>query len=151
MIIGSICVAPCCTDRFIFVITHSLSSTAARLIEHVMVALLHNLYKFSHSVSTRLQPQTPLWSQGFQFGQSMLTAFMDMHQGQAIGSIKIHQIVCWKSSLLVKLGCVFPEGMELQELFVKVFVAIANQSSLNCIASDAMLQNMQRLIVSDKG
>jgi hypothetical protein len=43
---------------------------------------------------------------------------------------------------LVKIGCVFPEGKKLQESFVEVFVAITDQASPYCVASDAMRSNM---------
>jgi hypothetical protein len=120
------------------------------LMEHVTVALLRDLYEFSHTVSSRTH-QSPRRSETYPFTQNSLTEFVSSHDGEAIGHIKIHQIMCWKSSLLIKIGCVFPDGNELRESFVEIFVAIADQSSPHCVASDAMGSNMQRLIISGKG
>lgn len=130
------------------------------LMEHVTVALLRDLYEFSHIVASTpsqdMKPagsntNPPARSQTFPLGQDSLAEFIDRHDGDAIGQIRIHQINCWRSNLLVKIGCVFPEGTEIRESFVEVFVSIADQSSPHCVASDAMGSNMQRLIVSAKG
>jgi hypothetical protein len=130
------------------------------LMEHVTVALLRDLYEFSHIVASTASGDTkpaginsgpPSRAQTFPLRQSSLSEFIDRHDGDAIGQIRIHQINCWKYSLLVKIGCVFPEGNELRESFVEIFVSIANQSSPHCVASDAMDSTMQRLIVSAKG
>jgi hypothetical protein len=93
----------------------------------------------------------PPRSQIFSFAQNSLTEFIDDHDGEAIGHMKIHQMMCWKNSLLVKIGCLFPEGNELRESFVEIFVSITDPSTSHCVASDAMRSNMQCLIVSGKG
>ena len=133
------------------------------LMEHVTVALLRDLYEFSRTVSGRatLDPHPPVAagashaapgrSQSFPLARNSLTDFIDAHDGEAIGHIKIHQIMCWKSSLLVKIGCVFPDGNVLRESFVEIFVAIVDQTSPHCVAADAMGPTMQRLIVNGKG
>jgi len=130
------------------------------LMEQVTVALLRDLYEFSHvvppgprSTSTAAIRPSPVASRSntFPFAQNSLTDFMDNHDGETIGHTKIHQIVCWKDTLFVKIGCVFSDGHELRESFVEIFVAVADQSSAHCVASDAMRPNMQRLIVSGKG
>jgi hypothetical protein len=121
------------------------------IMEHVTVALLRDLYEFSHIIAAKPQHIGPARSRTFPFSPNSLTEFIDTHDGEAIGHIKIHQMMCWKSSLLIKIGCVFPEGNELRESFVEIFIAITDQSSPHCVASDAMRSNMQRLTVSGKG
>jgi hypothetical protein len=121
------------------------------LMERVTVALLRDLYEFSHIFATKPQSGLPPRSNTFPLGNSSMNEFMDTHEGEAIGHIKIHQMMCWKSSLLIKIGCVFSDGNELRESFVEIFVAVTDQSSPHCVASDAMRANMQRLVVSGKG
>jgi len=130
------------------------------LMERVTVALLRDLYEFSHIVaanphgsndSNSSSHTPPARAQTFPFGQTSLSQFIDAHEGDPIGHIKIHHIVCWKNSVLVKIGRVFPDGNELRESFVEIFVAITDQSSPHSVASDAMRSNMQRLVVSGKG
>jgi hypothetical protein len=84
-------------------------------------------------------------------GRSSLTEFVGSHNGEPIGQIKIHQIVCWKNSLLIKIGRVFPEANEIREAFIEIFVAVTDQVSPHSVASDAMRSDMQRLVVSGKG
>jgi S1-C subfamily serine protease len=127
------------------------------LIEHITVALLRDLYESSHIVASNANINgsshgPPARSQTFPFGQNSLTEFIDNHgDDEPIGHIKIHQIVCWKNSVLIKIGRVFPAENELRESFVEMFVAITDQSSPHAVASDAMRSNMQRLVVSGKG
>jgi CBS domain-containing protein len=139
------------SDAWMTTLSHSWlfrDGAPVGLIEHVCVALLRDLYEFSHTIRPQIPPQR---SQTFPLGRDSLTEFVNSHEGEAIGNIKIHQIMCWKSSLLVKIGCVFPDGNELRESFVEVFISIADQSSPHCVATDAMRSSMQRLIVSGKG
>ena len=79
--------------------------------------------------------------------------FIEEHDEQAIGSVRIQQVVCWHSSLLLKIATVFPstESKELRESSVEIFVTIVDQNSRYCVASDAMRANMQRVIVSGRG
>ncbi|KAG7358579.1 trypsin-like peptidase domain containing protein [Nitzschia inconspicua] len=128
------------------------------LIEHITVALLRDLYEFSHVVASTTNSANnsshmpPARSQTYPFAQNSLTEFLESHgEGEPIGQIKIHHIVCWKNSVLIKIGRVFSEGSDLRESFVEVFVAITDQSSPHAVASDAMRSNMQRLVVSGKG
>jgi hypothetical protein len=139
------------SDAWMTTLSHSWlfrDGAPVGLMEHVTVALLRDLYEFSQTIKPQIPPQR---SQTFPLGRDSLTEFVNSHEGEAIGNIKIHQIMCWKSSLLVKVGCVFPDGNELRESFVEVFVSIADQSSPHCVATDAMRSSMQRLIVSGKG
>jgi len=131
----------------------------AGLMEQVTIALLRDLYENSHAnaeTPTRQVHQSRSnrhlqRAQTFPFGQSSLTNFLDSHDGEPIGQIKIHQINCWKNSLLVKIGRVFPKGNELYESIIEIFVAVTDQVSPHSVASDAMRFNMQRLVVSGKG
>jgi len=141
----------------------------AGLMERITVSLLHDLYEFSRTVSSRPFEQhhhhhhhhhhqddahrhQPLnRSNTFPFAQNSFTDFAQSHEGEPIGNIKIHQIMCWKSSIMVKIGCVFPDGDALRESFIEMFITIADQSSPYCVASDIMNPTMQRLIVSGKG
>ncbi len=120
------------------------------LMEHVTVSLLRDLYEFSHIVAAMPRSPPPR-SQTFPFAQTTLTDFLDNHDGEAIGHIKIHQMMCWKNSLLVKIGCIFSDGNEFRESFVEILVTIADPSSQHCVSSDAMRSNMHRLIISGKG
>lgn len=121
------------------------------LMENITVALLRDLYEFSHLVASKASHSPPSRSQTFPFAPNGLVDFIDCHDGEAIGHVKIHQMMCWQDSLLIKIGCVFPEGVELRESFVEIFVTFANPVSPFCVASDIMHPNMQRLIVSGKG
>eukprot|EP00980_Cylindrotheca_fusiformis_P029458 scaffold23479_cov143-Cylindrotheca_fusiformis.AAC.8 len=151
------------SDAYMTTLSHSWlfrDGAPIGLMEHVTVALLRDLYEFSHIVASSPFGDTkpagqntspPSRAQTFPLGQDSLQDFIGRHDGDAIGQIRIHQINCWKSSLLVKIGCVFPEGSEIRESFVEIFVSISDPSSTHCVASDAMGSNMQRLIVSGKG
>jgi S1-C subfamily serine protease len=146
------------------------------LFEHITVALLRDLYEFSRTISgsASLDPHpapaavaafasaVPLYqdhqahhalarSQSFPLARHSMNEFIETHDGEPVGHIKIHQIMCWKSSLLVKIGCVFPEGNTLRESFVEIFVCLVDQSSPHCVASDAMQPTMQRVVISGKG
>ena len=139
------------SDAWMTTLSHSWlfrDGAPVGLMEHVTVALLRDLHEFSHTIKPLIPPQR---SQTFPLVRDSLTDFVNSHEGEVIGNIKIHQIMCWKSSLLVKIACVFPDGNELRESFVEVFVSIADQSSPHCVATDAMRSSMQRLIVSGKG
>jgi hypothetical protein len=108
--------------------------------EKVTVALLRDLYESSHATTekpsrvdingdshSQLHSHPNLQrSQTFPFGRSSLTEFVGSHNGEPIGQIKIHQIVCWKNSLLIKIGRVFPEANEIREAFIEIFVAVTD-------------------------
>lgn len=124
--------------------------------EHVIVALLRDLYEFSHVVAAKPLPvnqhNMPARSSSFPLGQASFNDFMGAHDGDPIGHIKIHQIVCWKNSALIKIGRVFGGATEgLRESFVEIFVAITDRNHPHSVATDAMRSNMQRLVVSAKG
>lgn len=127
------------------------------LMEQVIVALLRDLYEFSHVVAAKPVPTNlhslPSRQHTFPFAQGSYNNFMDTIDGDPIGQIKIHQIVCWKNSALIKIGRVFGEGTDggLRESFVEMFVAITDRCHSHSVATDAMSSNMQRLVVSAKG
>ena len=122
------------------------------LFEYVAVALLRDLYIFTREFSSAPKEQlartrsTPL-------GRASRHDFVEEHSRQSVGPARIHQIICWKSAMLLKIGTVFPdrESDEFRESFVEIFVTIVDQNSTHCVASDAMRVNMQRVIVSGKG
>lgn len=150
------------SESWIVTLCHSWlfrDGAPAGLMEQVTTALLRDLYESSHAnaetptrqvdqsrSSDHLQP-----TQTFPFGQSSSTNIIDSHDGEPKGRLKIHQINCWKNSLLVKIGRVFPKGKELKESFIEIFVAVTDQVSPHSVASDVMRSNMQRLVVSGKG
>ena len=128
--------------------------TPSGLMEEVTVGLLRDLYEFS-----RTKPSSPknVPNRSISFPMDHgndLPDFAQSHpDGGALGAIRIHQMMCWKSSLLIKIGSVFLDesNNSLRESFVEVFVTIADQSSPYCVASTDMRSSMQRLIVSGKG
>ena len=97
--------------------------------------------------------ELPHRSQTVPLGHNSMQDFIEAHHDEAIGSVRIQQIVCWNSSLLLKIATVFPdsETNQLKESSVEIFATIADQNSTYCVASDAMRANMQRVIVSGKG
>lgn len=127
--------------------------------EQVAVDLLRDLYENSHAKAEKPnqvapQPQSDRQlhrAQTFPLGQSSLSTFIQSHDGEPIGQIKVHQINCWKNSLLIKIGRVFPKGNEFYETVTEIFVAVTDQVSPHSVASDTMRSNMQRLVVSGKG
>jgi hypothetical protein len=82
-----------------------------------------------------------------------MSEFIDVHDGQAIGSVRIQQVVCWNTALLLKIATVFPDNQsnQLKESSVEIFVTLTHQNATYSVASDAMRANMQRIIVSGKG
>jgi hypothetical protein len=79
--------------------------------------------------------------------------FYEDHGDQPIGRFRIHQVMCWQSSVLIKVGTVFadPESNDLRESFVEMLITVVDQSSDTCVASDAMRLGMQRVILCGKG
>ena len=127
--------------------------------EQVTVALLRDLYESCHASA-----ETPSRhgeqsrsnhhferAHTFPFGSSSMTNFIESHDGDPIGEIKIHQINCWKNSLLIKIGRIFSQGNEFRESIIEIFVALTDRISPHCVASDVMRSDMQRLVVSGKG
>lgn len=124
----------------------------SNLMEELTVKVLGDLHAFCKKFQVA-RGKPPTRSQTVPIRDSSVSDFVHQHENEALGRVKIHQIVCWNSSLLVKIGTVFadPESGELRESFVEIFVAIVDQSDNHCVASDAMRANMQRVVVSGKG
>lgn len=137
------------TVRFLF---FNRDGARSDLMEHVTVGLVRDLYEFSRTFSGG-EKTPPNRTQSFPLVRSGAEEFLRAHELEAVGRINIHQIMCWQSSFLVKIGCVFAdsESGELKESFVEVFVTLVDMSSSHCVASDAMRPTMQRLVVSGKG
>lgn len=118
-----------------------------------MVGLVRDIYEFSRTFAVLDRKHPPHRSQTFPLVRSGAEEFLQAHDSEAIGRIKIHQVMCWQSAFLVKVGCIFAdsENGDLKESFVEVFVTLVDPSSSHCVASDAMRPTMQRLVVSGKG
>jgi len=134
----------------------------AGLMEQVAIALLRDLYEHSHvkaeSPTTQVHKQQsdhhPHYLHRAQTVISDKRAqkdFINSHDGKPIMDIKIHQINCWKNSLLIKIGRLYCEGTELKEVITEIFVALTDQASSHSVASDVMRPNWQRLVASGKG
>jgi len=112
------------------------------VMELVSVGVLRDLYEFSRSFLSAKEPrpQAIARTRTVPIGRSTLHEFYEEHDKEAIGRVRIHQIMCWRSSVLVKIGTVFAdqESDELRESFVEILITLVDQSSHHCVASDAM-------------
>ena len=121
------------------------------LIEHIAVQVLRDLYDFSTShgesphreVAHRIH-SAPVTKKSFEAAEQQL---------DPIGRVHIHQVVCFKSSMLIKIGTTFADDKSgvLRESSVDIYVAVVDQTSPHTVASDVMRPCMQRVIVSGKG
>jgi len=124
----------------------------SNIMEHVTTCLLQDLYEFSntfHGATVR-----PLeHAKTYPMGPGSFTEFVEAHDNEAIGRIKIHQVMCWKSCMLVKIGTVFADAghAELRESFSEIFVALVDEQSEYCVATRDMSNSTKRLIVCGKG
>jgi hypothetical protein len=126
----------------------------SNLMEHVTRALLRDLYEFSMTFQgTPSRDASQERSVTAPVDKASVGSVIDDHHQQAIGRVKIRHIVCWKSTVLVKIGTIFADSDtgELRESFVELFVAVVDQSSDNSVASREMRASMQRVVVSGKG
>jgi hypothetical protein len=124
------------------------------LMEHITVSLLRDLYHFSRTFQV-VPPREP-WQERARSVPIARTSFdriYEEHDQQVLGRVKIHHVMCWKSTLLVKIGTIFAdhESGELKESFVEIFVTVVDNSSTHSVASDVMRASMQRVVVSGKG
>lgn len=126
------------------------------LMEHVAVRILRDLYEFSRKFQST--PQCPARestprAHSVPVGKTSFGEFVEGHKTEAVGTVRIHHVMCFKSSMLVKIGTVFADGKtgDLRESFVEVFVAVVDQTSAHSVASDVMRPCMQRVVVSGKG
>lgn len=123
------------------------------LMEGITVGVLRDLYEFSRSFLGTPNPRPRFRAKTVPVAQGSLHEFYEDHNEQTIGRIRIHQIMCWESSILVKVGSVFADSQsdELRESFTEILVTVVDQSSNHCVASDAMRAGMHRVVVSGKG
>lgn len=134
------------------------------LMEHLTVSILRALFEFSHdSMQHKHNPHMPPHRSDTLPGalgephmppahNRAASAPASIHE-EVLGQVRIHQIMCWNLSLLVKVGTVFadPGTGEPKQSITDVFVALVDKSSEHCVASDTMGPNMQRVVVSGKG
>uniref|UniRef100_A0A7S1Y8E3 Serine protease n=1 Tax=Grammatophora oceanica TaxID=210454 RepID=A0A7S1Y8E3_9STRA len=125
----------------------------ATVMEHVTTSLLQDLYEFSHTFHGHAAKPAYHHAKSFPLGKDSYSEVMDAHDLEVIGRIKIHQVMCWKSSILVKIGCCFAdhEQADLRESFAEIYVAMVDDQSNHCVATDGMVNGQKRLIVCGKG
>ncbi len=122
----------------------------ADLMERVSVALIQDLHEFSQAVLPP-NPRRLQHTSTYPLGHGSMTEFLETHD--SVGRVKIHHIMCWKSSLLVKVGCVFsePDSGEIRESFSEIFVTLVDPQSVNCVSSNSIGSGMTRLVICGKG
>ncbi len=126
----------------------------SHLMEDLTVTVLSEVYKFSKAFKAAPVLGEPmLRSHTVPLRKASMNEFLEEHDDQALGRVRIHQVACWNSSLIVKMGTVFAdhESGEMRESFVEIFVSIVDQTAGHCVAADAMRASMQRVVVSGKG
>lgn len=123
------------------------------LMESITTSLLKDIYEFSKAFQGSLDARPPERTHTLPVGRSSFHDFYEEHDEQALGRVKIHQMQCWQSSVLVKIGTTFADkdSSELREGFAEILITVVDQSSHLCVASDAMRSGMHRVIVSGKG
>jgi S1-C subfamily serine protease len=141
------------SDSWMTTLCHSWllrDGSPENLMEHVTVSLIQDLYEFSQSVALP-KPRRLTHTNSFPLGHNSMSEFLQTHE--SVGRIKIHNIMCWKSSVLVKIGCVFsePESGEIRESFAEIFVSLVDPQSVHCVSSNSIGSGMTRLVISGKG
>ena len=139
------------SDSWMTTICHSWllrDGAPANLMEQVSVSLIQDLYEFSHTIPPAKQLTH---SSTFPLGHPSMSDFL--HEHESVGRIKIHHIMCWKSSILVKIGCVFaePDSDEIRESFAEIFVSLVDPQSVHCVSSNSIGTGMTRLVICGKG
>lgn len=66
-----------------------------------------------------------------------------------MGHVRIHHIICYKAMMYAQLGTKLADAETgaLKQNFVELFIAIVDQNSSYCVASNVMNAQMQRVIV----
>ena len=130
----------------------------SNLMEHLTVKILRDLYEFSRTFRPEEAGAPPNRCESARAHTDPTTResfgeFFEEHNNEALGCVRVHQVVCFLSSMVVKIGTVFADAKtnQLRESFVEVFIAVVDQSSPNTVASDVMRPYMQRVVVSGKG
>jgi S1-C subfamily serine protease len=115
--------------------------------------VLRDLYELSRSFQGVVEKKPPSHIRTVPLGLHSLHEFYEDHGEHPIGRFRIHQVMCWQTTVLIKVGTVFadPESNELRESFVEMLITMVDQSSDTCVASDAMRLGMQRVILCGKG
>jgi S1-C subfamily serine protease len=123
------------------------------LMEHLTVRILRDLYQFTRSFQSTPAREPMLRVQSVPIGKSDFAEYAEEYGAEAIGTVRIHHVVCFQSSLLVKVGTIFADDKTgvLRESVVEVFVALVDQTSAHAVSSDVMRPCMQRVVVSGKG
>lgn len=121
----------------------------AGLFETITVNVLKAIYEFTKDFSSTMpSPARVSRMHSFPLGSSY-GEFIEQHNEQALGHVRIHHIVCFKTMMSIQLGTVFADAEtgELKESFVEVFIALVDQNSPYAVASDVMKSTMQRVVV----
>lgn len=129
----------------------------SNLMENITVHVLRAVYDLSNaSPSWARRPERLRKSQTFTTtnGSVRMGGFADDDDSEALGRFRIDRVVCWDSSIRIKISSSFidPEKPGIrEESYVDIFIALLDQSSSHCVASHAMRGSMQRVVVSGKG
>jgi len=139
------------SDSWMTALCHSWllrDNVPSNVMEHVTTSLLQDLYEFCSTYHT---PPAKTHYAAKAFPLSPSTEVAEAHDNYVVGRVKIHQVMCWKSSILVKIGTAFGDGTELRESFAEIFVALVDDQSELCVSANTMRNGMKRLIVCGKG
>lgn len=80
------------------------------------------------------------------------SAFHDKGIKTVDGSLRVKEILCWRTAFFLKLGTeVKNEKGELKESVVEIFAHLVDRDSHLCVGSGVMGAGMRRLVVSAKG
>eukprot|EP00543_Licmophora_paradoxa_P017055 CAMPEP_0202478980 /NCGR_PEP_ID=MMETSP1360-20130828/94746_1 /ASSEMBLY_ACC=CAM_ASM_000848 /TAXON_ID=515479 /ORGANISM="Licmophora paradoxa, Strain CCMP2313" /LENGTH=1267 /DNA_ID=CAMNT_0049106287 /DNA_START=488 /DNA_END=4291 /DNA_ORIENTATION=+ len=127
-----------------------VESTPQRVMEVVTVSLLRNLYEFC---GTAPQENSKSTYHSTRFSRVLTGRNNEEPDHEKIEFTRIHQIMSWKSSMLIKIGTVFrdTETSQLRETFCEIYVALVQEESFHCCASKDMTFGATRLVVCGKG
>jgi hypothetical protein len=114
------------------------------LMEHLVVKLLRDLYDFSLDFHTMPAPESLQHARTDPLSRNAMSSFLSGHNSDPIGPFRIRQVMCWKSSFLVKISSQFvdAETGQLVESPVEIFVTVCGQGSSHCVASEEMRPSM---------
>lgn len=117
------------------------------LMESITVNILRDFFQFTRNFGSSLT-NPPARSHSLHVGKSF-GDFVDLHDEEVLGRVRILQALCFKSTIVLKVGTVFADSSsdELRESYVDIFIAIVDQNSQNAVASDVMKPAMQRVVV----
>lgn len=118
----------------------------SQLMERITVNILRTLYRLILENRAKPHPNSA--------GRAVSEAGPSDDPEETEGYVKIRKITCWRSALLLKIGTKYPDPASgsLVEIGVEIFVAIVDQSSDYCVATDQLFTaNKQRVIVSGRG